>query len=255
MTNQKRIIASVIIKDDLAVQSFSYKKYLPLGKPEVVVENLNWWGADEIIIIDIDRTRQKKEPNYKIIDQIVKKNLSTPLMYSGGIRTKYDAKNIVNSGVERICVENIINENPKVINDISGVVGAQAIVLSIPIVVKKNNVYYYDYIKKKNIDIEKNKIKLIDRNSYSEILITDKENEGSKNLFNLDILKKINFKKNLILFGGITGKNKINHLLSKKNVSAISIGNSLNYSEISYQNLKKNLKKNLIREEIFNIYE
>ena len=176
-------------------------------------------------------------------------------MYSGGIRTKYDAKNIVNSGVERICVENIINENPKVINDISGVVGAQAIVLSIPIVVKKNNVYYYDYIKKKNIDIEKNKIKLIDRNSYSEILITDKENEGSKNLFNLDILKKINFKKNLILFGGITGKNKINHLLSKKNVSAISIGNSLNYSEISYQNLKKNLKKNLIREEIFNIYE
>ena len=149
MTNQKRIIASVIIKDDLAVQSFSYKKYLPLGKPEVVVENLNWWGADEIIIIDIDRTRQKKEPNYKIIDQIVKKNLSTPLMYSGGIRTKYDAKNVVNSGVERICVENIINENPKVINDISGVIGAQAIVLSIPIVVKKNNVYYYDYIKKK----------------------------------------------------------------------------------------------------------
>ena len=84
----KRIIGTVIIKDNWAVQSFGYQYYLPLGKPEVVVENLNWWGADEILVINIDRSKKNLGPNYEVIEKIVNKNLSTPLIYSGGIQNE-----------------------------------------------------------------------------------------------------------------------------------------------------------------------
>ena len=54
---KKRLIGVITIKDDLAVQSFGFKNYLPLGKPEILVKNLDIWGADEILINDISRTK------------------------------------------------------------------------------------------------------------------------------------------------------------------------------------------------------
>ena len=50
---KKRISASVIVKSNRVVQSISYRKYLPIGSIEPVVENLDRWGVDEIIIFDI----------------------------------------------------------------------------------------------------------------------------------------------------------------------------------------------------------
>ena len=51
---KKRIIAVLIISDNLVVQSIGFRKYLPVGKPEIAVEFLNEWGIDEIILLDID---------------------------------------------------------------------------------------------------------------------------------------------------------------------------------------------------------
>jgi cyclase len=49
-----RLVAMVTVLDGIVVQSFSYKKYLPIGSPELICENLSRWGADEIIISFID---------------------------------------------------------------------------------------------------------------------------------------------------------------------------------------------------------
>ena len=53
---RKRLIAVVTVLDGLAVQSFGYQRYLPLGKPECLVENLDRWGVDEIFVQVIDRS-------------------------------------------------------------------------------------------------------------------------------------------------------------------------------------------------------
>ena len=38
---RKRLVGVITVKDSLAVQSFGYKNYLPLGNPEILVENLD----------------------------------------------------------------------------------------------------------------------------------------------------------------------------------------------------------------------
>ena len=55
---KKRIIGTVVVKNGIAVQSFSYGKYLPLGKPEIIIKNLDRWGVDEILINVIDRSKK-----------------------------------------------------------------------------------------------------------------------------------------------------------------------------------------------------
>lgn len=52
---KRRIVALVVIRNGIVVQSIGFKRYLPIGRPEVVVEFLDNWGIDEIILIDTSR--------------------------------------------------------------------------------------------------------------------------------------------------------------------------------------------------------
>ena len=76
---KKRLIGLITVKDGLAVQAISYSKYLPLGKARVLVENLDRWGIDEIILSCIDRTRSNLGPDYNLLDRISKMKITTPL--------------------------------------------------------------------------------------------------------------------------------------------------------------------------------
>ena len=37
---KKRVIASILVNNGYAVQSFGYEKYLPLGDPKILVEKI-----------------------------------------------------------------------------------------------------------------------------------------------------------------------------------------------------------------------
>ncbi len=56
---KKRLVSSIIYKDDSVVQSFNYKTFLPIGSIESSVKNLNRWNADEILILSIERSKKK----------------------------------------------------------------------------------------------------------------------------------------------------------------------------------------------------
>ena len=47
---RKRLIGVITVKGGWAVQSFGYARHLPLGRPEILAENLDRWGADEILV-------------------------------------------------------------------------------------------------------------------------------------------------------------------------------------------------------------
>ena len=48
----KRLIGVVTVINGLAVQSFGYKRYLPLGKPEIVAKNISSWRLNRCILGD-----------------------------------------------------------------------------------------------------------------------------------------------------------------------------------------------------------
>ena len=57
---KKRLGAAVFVKDGLVVQSVGFSRYLPIGKPEVVIKNLDDWGADEIILLNQNSVKSNK---------------------------------------------------------------------------------------------------------------------------------------------------------------------------------------------------
>ena len=236
---KKRIIASITIKDNLVVQSISYSNFLPLGKLRYFIKNLDRWNVDEILIRDIT-ANEYNTPNLSVIDEIKNTKCSTPIIYGGGITNLNDAEMLFNSGVDRIMIENLFFNNPQECLKIIDSIGSQSIILSLSMMGKKI-INYKD----------KSEILNIDTNllfKASEVLINDVINDGIRNGFDLKILSKFkNIVPNLICYGGISSINLAKKILKINNVSAVSIGNFLNFSEHYYQNFKKQLKLHNIR--------
>ena len=245
---KKRIIGVVTVLNGWAVQSIGYRKYLPLGRPNIIAENLDRWGVDEIMIISIDRTINKLGPDKETLDSLNNKSLSTPISYGGGIRTLREALFVINNGAERLLLDSIIEKNS--INEIlkiSEKLGSQSLIASLPLKVNNDKIHFINY---KNIHKYKDErmiLDLLNNSIFSEALIIDLENEGIPQSFNKELIKKFNISIPTIAFGGISDSHQASDILKDKKVSAVAIGNFLNYKEHSVQKIKDNIKLNFLR--------
>ena len=85
------------------------------------------------------------------------------------------------------------------------------------------------------------------------VLLIDKNGEGHSDAFDLRLLDAFpKSETSIIPFGGIHKKDLINKILNYKNVSAIGVGNFLNYKEHSIQIIKSNMDSKIIRNAKYN---
>ena len=250
---KKRLIGVVTIQNGLAVQSFSYSSYLPLGNPLCIIQNLDRWGVDEILIQVIDRSINQLGPDFDLLNKLGQLKISTPVIYSGGIRNLNDAVNVIKKGSDRIVLDHLLrNSNDELIR-ISKVLGSQALIASLPIVKDGNKLLAYNYESKIRQELEKDFLELIsNKDIISEVLLINKETEGFPDSFDTDLISFFpKIKVSIIAFGGISEVKQVQNLLSEKQVSAVGIGNFLNYKEHSVQFFKESIKSDYLRSPIY----
>ena len=132
---RKRLLATVVVRQGWAVQSFGYRRWLPLGKPECLVENLDRWGADGLVVLAIDRGDQG--PDLALLERLGALGLSTPLTYGGGLATAEQAREAVRAGAERLVLDSVLNNDPQAVKAMVAAVGVQALVAALPLVQAK----------------------------------------------------------------------------------------------------------------------
>lgn len=248
----KRIVGTVIIKNGLAVQSIGYNRYLPLGSPACIAENLDRWGADEILVLSIDRSTQDKGPDIEVIKSIAQSGLSTPLAYGGGISSEADASAVIKAGAERVCLDTLLHENPDEVENIALRLGAQAVIGAFPI---SNNsqsgntcLEWFNHRNYKTKPLSESVKTLIIDGVISEALVIDHAHEGMPQSFDNDILHFFDpLDIPLIPFGGISTPEQLSALLDNPKIVAVGIGNFLSYREHAIQALKQQLSTSPIR--------
>lgn len=122
-----RVIPCLLIHQKGLFKTVKFKNPKYVGDPLNAVKIFNEKQADELMVLDIDATSNRKEPNYKTIANLAIE-CRMPLCYGGGIKSVEQAQKIFSLGVEKIALSSAIIENPKLIKDISIRVGAQSIV-------------------------------------------------------------------------------------------------------------------------------
>lgn len=239
---KKRLIGVITVKDGLAVQSFGYNRYLPMGKPEVLAENLDRWGADEIILQCIDRSQNALGPDYETLSKVAEKGLGTPIVYAGGVRTAEDGMRAVQSGADRIALDAMLHDSPSAVTDLSHRLGAQALIASLPVSNEDGELRWYDYRAKQSKPFSSEVLQLLKEKAISEVMLIDWAHEGQGNGFQLNLIHQFPARKTpIIAFGGLSSANIICDALSLTSVSAAAIGNFLSYKEHAIAAYKQQL--------------
>ncbi len=239
---KKRFVGVVTVKNGWAVQSFGYRRYLPLGRPEVLVENLDRWGADEILLQCIDRSRGGLGPDFDLLERIGKSGLSTPLIYAGGVRNADDARAAVQKAADRVAIDALLHDDPHEARNIAQQLGAQAVIASLPVSVEGGELRHLDYRTGASAPLAAPVKEMLASRMISETLVIDWRNEGNPGAFDESILGHLGAVDTpLIIFGGLSETPALSRVFADARVVAAGVGNFLSYREHAVQRYKEAL--------------
>ncbi len=232
---RKRIVATLVIKNGIVVQSIGFNRYLPVGNALICVEFLNKWGIDEIVLLDIDKTAQGKGPDFKLITEVSKKSF-VPLTVGGGIRDLNDIRKLIHCGADKISINKAAIKTPKIIKEAANIFGTQCIVISMDVKKKNGRYEIYSDNGKTPTGLEPLKwAKRIEDLGAGEILLNSIDRDGSKRGYDLNIIKKVSKEISIpvIACGGASQPKHFLEVFTKTGASAAAAGNFFHFTEHS----------------------
>ncbi len=242
---KKRIIGVVIVKDGIAVQSIGFNSYLPIGKPQVLVEFLNEWGIDEIVLLDISATKNGNKPNYSLISS-VSERCFVPLTIGGGISKTSHIHKLMQFGADKVCLNNAIINKMNFVKEAVRIFGSQCIVASLDIKTFNNKYKIYDYVKNRILENDLldflNDLKLY---GVGEIFLNSVDLDGSKKGFDLSLISYVKANVNIpvICCGGAGKPEHLIQVIKNTDVYGIAAANLFSFFEHSVTITKSNIMK------------
>jgi len=132
---QHRVIPSLLLRNGGLVKTTCFKDPKYVGDPINIIHIFNEKEVDELMLLDITASKESREPNFEMIEQIAGECFM-PLAYGGGIRTVEQAQRIFALGVEKICLQTSALDNPGLVTEIAQQFGSQSVMVSVD--VKRN---------------------------------------------------------------------------------------------------------------------
>lgn len=240
---KRRIVGVITVRSGWAVQSFGYQRYLPLGRPECLAENLDRWGADEIVVQAIDRSANGAGPDFDVLTRISALGLSTPLVYAGGVSTAAQAARVIAAGADRVGVDALLRSDTSAVIAIADVIGAQAVVAVTPMTIEGGRAEWLDYRTRRCDPAPRLRDvlgPLVDGRHVSEVMLVDARHDGDLGPFELELIERFPIPDlPIIAVGGAGDPATAARLLGHRRVSAVAVGNRLSYQEHAIQALRR----------------
>lgn len=130
MSLAHRIIPCLDTDGGRVVKGVNFVGLRDAGDPVALAARYNKEGADELVVLDIAASRNRR-PTFLETIRRVAAELSIPLTAGGGIRTLEDGRAVVRAGADKVTVNTAAVARPELINELSREFGSQAVVLAI----------------------------------------------------------------------------------------------------------------------------
>jgi len=126
----RRIIPCLDTDGARVVKGVNFVGLRDAGDPVALAARYNAEGADELVVLDIAASRDRR-PTFLETIRRVAAELSIPLTAGGGIRSLEDARAVIQAGADKVTINTAAVENPELISELSREFGAQAVVLAL----------------------------------------------------------------------------------------------------------------------------
>ncbi len=240
---KKRIVAVVVVRDGIVVQSIGFKTYRPVGKPEITVEFLCQWGADEIILLDISATRADRGPDIEMVKRVAKKCL-LPLTVGGGITKLEHVNCLIHGGADKVSLNYVLFENLGFLSEIAKTYGNQSVVVSIDALKTDNGYRVYDYVGAFTTNHSvKTLAPLVTEYGAGEILINSVNRDGLGTGFDINLVDEVcgSVSVPVVCVGGAGSPQHFVEVFKTTQVHGAAAANYFHFSEHSVMVTKSKL--------------
>ena len=130
----KRIIpcldCDLQVPEGRVVKGVEFKQIRYAGNPVELATKYYEDGADEIVILDITASHERRGTMVDVIERLTE-NVFIPICVGGGIRKVEDYTRMLKAGADKCSTNTAAIHNPQLLTDASKVVGSQAVVIGI----------------------------------------------------------------------------------------------------------------------------
>jgi len=187
-----RIIPSLLLKGGGFYKTVRFKKPVYLGEPVNILKIFNEKEVNEIAILDIDATVDKREPNFTLLQDLASECFM-PLAYGGGLTTVEQIKRLFRIGFEKAIISTGALENPSLIEDAARMFGAQSVVVCID--VKKKLLGGDEVVirggRQKTGMKPENWARRVEALGVGEIIINSVDRDGTMSGYDLDLIGRV----------------------------------------------------------------
>jgi imidazole glycerol-phosphate synthase subunit HisF len=265
----KRIIpcldCDLEVPEGRVVKGVEFKQIKYAGNPVELATRYYEDGADEITILDITASAEKRGTMTEVVERITE-NVFIPICVGGGIRKAEDYVKMLKAGADKCSTNTAAIHNPQLLSQASKLVGSQAVVVGID--AKRRYVSSPSEAKGKNVFETENGNCWFDCSIYGgreftgidavewaqqcenlgagEILLTSMDRDGTKEGYDIELNKAINDAVDIpvIASGGVGNPQDILDVFNKADVSAALAASIFHFNEYPVPDVKKYLNEN-----------
>jgi cyclase len=241
----KRIIACLDVRDGQVVKGINFEQLRSAGDPAALAARYNTEGIDELVILDITATLERRRALADTI-RAVARELFIPLAVGGGIRTEGDAAAAVEAGADKVSLNTAALNDPALITTLARRYGSQAVLVAID--AKLADGRYAVYARSGKMAADRDAVEWAleaESRGAGEILLTSIDRDGTKAGFDCALTAAVSRAVSIpvIASGGAGTLDDFVDVFTDGCADAALAASIFHYAETSVRGLKEHLRE------------
>ena len=241
----KRIIACLDVRDGHVVKGINFEGLRSAGDPAELARRYNSEGIDELVILDITATLERRRALAATI-RAVASELFIPLAVGGGIRTEDDAAAAVDAGADKVSLNTAAISNPGLITTLAARYGSQAVIVAID--AKQEGRRFPVFARSGTTAVELDAVawaREAESRGAGEILLTSIDRDGTKAGFACELTAAVSTAVSIpvIASGGAGTLDDFVDVFTRGAADAALAASIFHYAETNVRALKQHLKE------------
>jgi cyclase len=188
----KRVIPCLDVTAGRVVKGVNFVALRDAGDPVEIAARYDAEGADELCFLDITASSDDRGILLQVIEAVAAK-VFIPLTVGGGVRRVEDVRRLLNAGADKVSINTAAVQNPALVEQASGKVGNQCIVVAIDAKQKAGGgweVYTHGGRRPTGLDAVDWARRMV-ASGAGEILLTSMDRDGTRDGFDLALTSAV----------------------------------------------------------------
>lgn len=189
----KRVIPCLDVKDGRVVKGTGFVALRDAGDPVVRARRYDEDGADEIALLDITASHERRRAMLDVIARTADA-VFCPLTVGGGVRNEDDIRSLLDAGADKVSINTAAVRDPDLVRRAAEAWGSQAIVVAIDAKRRGASASWEVFITggrtSAGLDAVEWAIEAA-RLGAGEILLTSMDRDGTREGYDLDLVRAV----------------------------------------------------------------